>query len=63
MIQENLAFLLENLSGVWKILLNRVMILSCSSQIMSMFVKALIKSVKNKKFSLKEMASYIVIAI
>jgi acid phosphatase family membrane protein YuiD len=58
MIQENLAFLLENLSGVWKILLNRVMILSCSSQIMSMFVKALIKSVKNKKFSLKEMASY-----
>ena len=58
MIQENLAFLLENLSGVWKVLFNRVMILSCSSQIVSMFVKALIKSVKNKKFSLKEMASY-----
>ena len=58
MIQENLAFLLDNLSGVWKVLFNRVMILSCSSQIVSMLVKSLIKSVKNKKFSLKEMASY-----
>lgn len=58
MIQENLAFLLENCSGIWKILFNRVMILSCTSQIFSMLVKALIKSVKNKKFSLKEMASY-----
>ena len=50
MIQENLAFLLESLSGVWKVLFNRVMILSCSSQIASMLVKALIKSVKNKSF-------------
>lgn len=58
MIQENFAFLMENLSGVWKILFNRVMILSCSSQIVSMLVKALIKSVKNKKFSFKDMASY-----
>ena len=57
MIQENLAFLLENCSGIWKILFNRVMILSCTSQIFSMLVKALIKSIKNKKFSLKEMAS------
>lgn len=58
MIQENLTFLLNSCSGVWKVLFNRVMILSCTSQIFSMFVKAIIKSIKNRKFSLKEMASY-----
>lgn len=58
MIQDNLTFLLDNCSGIWKVFFNRVMILSCTSQIFSMLVKALIKSVKNKKFSLKEMASY-----
>lgn len=58
MIQDNLAFLLKNCSDIWKVLLNRVMILSCTSQIFSMLVKAIIKSIKNKKFSLKEMVSY-----
>lgn len=58
MIQNNLAFLLEHCSDIWKVFFNRVMILGCTSQIFSMFVKALIKSIKNKKFSLKEMAGY-----
>ena len=58
MIAENFQVILAKLDGVWWVMLNPVMLLGLTAQLTSMVVKGLIKSVKNGKFSMKEMASY-----
>ena len=57
-IYENLIMLLKQIANILYSPFNRLLILTCSSQIASMLVKVIIDSVKNKKISFKKMASY-----
>lgn len=58
MIAKNFAFIVERLDGCWWVIFNRVMLLGLTAQLCSMVVKGLFKSVKNGRFSWKEMSSY-----
>jgi|GEM_PF-807156 len=57
-ILDNLIMLKKQIINIIFSPLNRLMILSCSSQIASMFCKTIIKSIKSKSFSLKHMTTY-----
>lgn len=55
---ENVISYFNKMSGMLDILTNRVLIMSLTAQFFSMVLKGTIKSIKNKKFSFKEMSSY-----
>lgn len=57
-ITNNIQILIQQLINIIYSPLNRLLILACSSQIASMLTKAIISSIKNKKFSLKNMSKY-----
>lgn len=59
MIQENFENIKNQfLPFLFFMVTNKVLVLGLVTQVTSMFVKAIIKSIKNKKFSLKNMADY-----
>ena len=57
-IVENFNMLITQLINFFSIFTNRVLILATTAQISSMIVKAIINLIKNKKGSLKVMATY-----
>lgn len=57
-LAANLASYFDKLSGILGILTNRILVMAVTAQLASMVVKGIIKSIKNGKFSFKQMSDY-----
>ncbi len=58
MIKENLQLIIPQIIKILEFPFNRIFLLAVSSQIVSMIIKLITVTIKNRRFSLKAMAQY-----